>query len=60
MVPWILTLPKGPAQTEAAVGEFVTGAVDTGDAETGALVVGEVETGADLCVQTQRYDVSDD
>ena len=54
MVPWILTLPKGPAQTEAAVGEFVTGAVDTGDAETGALVVGEVETGADLCVQTQR------
>ncbi len=54
MVPWILTLLKGPAQTEAAVGEFETGAVDTGDAETGALVVGEVETRADLCVQTQR------
>jgi hypothetical protein len=46
VVPWILTLLKGPAQTEAAVGEFETGAVDTGDAETGALVVGDTETGA--------------
>ena len=56
VVPWILTLLKGPTHTGVVVGGFVMGAlvvgeVETGDfivgvVETGALVVGEVETGA--------------
>ena len=48
VVAWILILLKGLAQTGAAVGGFVTGAVDVGDAEMGASVVGEVDTGAAL------------
>jgi hypothetical protein len=60
VVPWILTLLKGPAHTGVVVGGFVmglamgalvvgevvTGALVVGEVETGALVVGEVETGA--------------
>jgi hypothetical protein len=50
VVPWILTLLKGPAHTEVVVGGFVMGlamgALDVGEVVTGALVVGEVETGA--------------
>jgi hypothetical protein len=37
VVPWILTLLKGPAHTGVVVGEFVTGAF-VGELETGALV----------------------